>query len=833
MDTSESLTREIEHPDSQDAVERLINLLLDIKNDNSPSKQSVEIEVEEPGNLDGMNRLKNLLLGTDNLENAPQRIPAENSIVTERNIDIKIDNSPVNQSFEMGVKQSPEPVVNHEEDEENQKVIKKLNDLLFGIEDEQHNDIPTLENKQEEIFIVPEIKKPDIETFAEEISIVPEEIENEVSINPEIETAELTYLVAFNHEEKTIRSEEESQGKLKQLQEILINGSNVSDMQIIVAYLEEKIKNLEQVIYEPKELIQLLLPLIADLLSLKVARSKQEIIEAIAPVIDQMIAAKTLEDKPSMNAALAPILPGAILQHVKDSPGEFAKVIAPEMGAAIKQQILLERDAMVDALYPVIGNTISKYMAEAIRDINQKVENAFSMEGIKRKIRAKTQGVSEAELIFQESMPFIVQAMFLIHKGSGLLIAEFQPDENGLESEMVAGMLTAIRSFVNDCIMQSGDVSELDQIDYGNSKIILEVAGYCYLAVVTQGQPPRKFMDKMRYNVGAIVLRYENKIKDFDGDQSTVPEGVNLLLKELYEWQREIKNKDKNKKNPTTLFLLLGGFLGLIFVFWGWNQYQEGIKREIEKKTVLALTSSPELTIYNLTVKMEKDKLQINGKVPSQYLRSQAEKIVKKIAPNQKLDNKIIAVELPADPTVTNAEVKRITAIFNRMDGVNIKSNYKDGQVTIQGKLLSEKDGAKITEAFAKIPGVNTVTNMIEVRGLRLPIRIYFDLGSSKIKPADIKTKIMEVKKFMQRHPQQHLRIIGRSDQTGNDAKKIKLAMERAKSVQAILISQGVDAKKIQVTWTNKLSTGIDSNQPLWLSRSVEFQVINPVFTRK
>jgi hypothetical protein len=109
------------------------------------------------------------------------------------------------------------------------------------------------------------------------------------------------------------------------------------------------------------------------------------------------------------------------------------------------------------------------------------------------------QGVSEAELIFKEAMPFTVQAIFLIHKGSGLVISEVQPsDRQRLESEMVAGMLTAIRSFVNDCIAQSGEVSEIDQIEYGNSQITLEVAGYCYLAVVTQGQPPSHSFKKMR-----------------------------------------------------------------------------------------------------------------------------------------------------------------------------------------------------------------------------------------------------------------------------------------------------------------------------------------------
>jgi hypothetical protein len=48
------------------------------------------------------------------------------------------------------------------------------------------------------------------------------------------------------------------------------------------------------------------------------------------------------------------------------------------MGTAIKEQISLDRDAMVDALYPVIGSTISKYMAEAIKAINEKVENTLA-----------------------------------------------------------------------------------------------------------------------------------------------------------------------------------------------------------------------------------------------------------------------------------------------------------------------------------------------------------------------------------------------------------------------------------------------------------------------
>ncbi|MDT9190586.1 MAG: hypothetical protein P5681_22700 [Limnospira sp. PMC 894.15] len=204
--------------------------------------------------------------------------------------------------------------------------------------------------------------------------------------------------------------------------------------------------------------------------------------------------------------ALAQEIAIALREQRKLDQNAIANALAPEMGKAIKEQIRLESDAMVDALYPVIGNTISKYLAEAVQNINDKVANAFSVEGVARKIKAKVKGVSEAELILQESIPFAVQAIFLIHKNSGLVISEVQASGSySLESEMVAGMLTAIRSFVNDCIVQINNYSELNEIEYGNYKIILEVAGYCYFAVVTKGEPSPEFITKMRQTMGIIV----------------------------------------------------------------------------------------------------------------------------------------------------------------------------------------------------------------------------------------------------------------------------------------------------------------------------------------
>lgn len=515
---------------------------------------------------------------------------------------------------------------------------------------------------------------------------------------------------------------------LERLQNILID-PELARCRYLIVELEQKLVNLEAQIYQPEELIELLLPVISELLKRKVAESKESVAEVFAPIIDEVIHNRTQQDKVAMGSALAPVVPVAISQQISNSPEEIATALAPEMAAAIKQQIILEQDAMVDALYPVIGSTIFKYMAQAIRSINEKVENTLSPQGIIRKIRAKVQGVSEAELILKEAMPFTVRAIFLIHKGSGLVISEVQSGSQRLESEMVAGMLTAIRSFVNDCIAQSGDVSEVDGIEYGNSKILLEVAGYCYLAAVIAGEPPQWFIRKMQQAL-SIIVQIGKPIELFEGDPATIPEQVNSLLEGL----KNISSKDK--ATPPIPLIVSSALLSLILLPWGIYQYRNAIDSRIEVDTALALASAPQLAVYRLTVDVDRGTLKLSGQVPNHYIRRKAEQIAKNAAPTLKLDNKIVAVEVPPDPVLAAAEVKRVTSILNQIDGISIAARYAEGLVTVQGTARSLADAKKITQAFQHIPGVQFVTNTVQLEQRAIPTRLNFDTGSAKLKPA-------------------------------------------------------------------------------------------------
>ena len=607
----------------------------------------------------------------------------------------------------------------------------------------------------------------------------------------------------------------------------LLLTQEVMDSREVIAEFKKKLESLEHQIYDPTELINLLLPLIAEILSRKVVEAREDIAQAIAPVVDDMIQHRAQQDIQALSSALAPVLPEAVTKQVSNSPGDFARALGPEMGTAIKEQISVERDAMVDALYPVIGSTVSKYFAEAIRTINEKVEKAFSLEGISRKIRAKLQGISEAEIILREAIPFTIQAIFLIHKGSGLVISEVQPlDIQRLESEMVAGMLTAIRSFVNDCIAQSGDISEIDQIEYGNSKIILEVAGYCYIAAVTQGQSPNSFTQKLRGALSNIVQRHGKAIELFDGDPSNVPEQVHQSLEGLTKLSAK-PSATRGPLTPVGLLLVSAAVLSAIVLPLGIYRHISKIDSRIEEETNLALASDPQLGVYRLGVEANQGTLKLSGKLPNQYLRSKAEQIAKKVAPKLKINNAIIPVEVPPDPVVAKAEVERVTNILNQVEGAVLTADYQDGKVTVKGTVLQEADAKQVTQAFQQIPGVNSVTNTVQLQPLAIASRIYFDQGSSELKSEEV-SKIAQLRTFLDQYPNKHLRLLGHTDPKGTVTENQPLALERATKVKNVLVAQGVDAKRLQVEGTIEPPIGVKAEQVPLLSRCVEFQMITP-----
>jgi outer membrane protein OmpA-like peptidoglycan-associated protein len=646
--------------------------------------------------------------------------------------------------------------------------------------------------------------------------------------------------------------------KIEGLESLLQNASRrlsamddeKSNIPMEIGKVSDRIAQLENQINQPAALVQLLLPVIAELLSLKADQAREEMCQAITPIIAEVIVERSQLDQVAMSHAIATLLPNAISEQIRNSPEQIAKALgpevgaaireqirldrdeivgalAPEMGAAIKQQIVLERDSMVDALYPVIGSTISKYFAEAIRDINQKVEQTFSVEGLLRKARAKMQGVSEAELIFKESVPFEIQAIFLIHNLSGLVMIDIQKSDldslaDPIDSDMLAGMLTAIRSFASECMSRSENTTELDAINYSGSKILLEVAGYCYLAVIIRGEPDAALVTKIRDLFGRLVQLYGDRFKEFDGDPSIIPIEAELELKTLMEFER-VKTL---KQSPKTLLFIGVALLALVLVPIGIFQYRSHRDRQLEAKVLEGFASTPELAVYRLNVAADGDRLKLTGKLPNQHLRDRALQVAiasttSEIA-NGKINNNIYTVNIPSDPELVAIEVQRLTKALNYTQGVNIQSQFKDGQVTITGQIEQPSMMPKITQAFTKIAGISIVSNGVTILTPKLSTRIYFPLWVTTLDPNDTE-KLIEVQAFLDLYPDYNIKIFVKNDNIGDRTINYQLGMKRVQTVRDALLQRGVNAKRLHISGIIDISIQKPTDQML---RWVEFQPI-------
>ena len=208
-----------------------------------------------------------------------------------------------------------------------------------------------------------------------------------------------------------------------------------------------------------------------------------------------------------------------IEQKLNDFILEIPKTLGPSITEALKTEIKNSQDAVVEALFPIIGKMIKKYVQQEMQilseQINAKMNSAFTFEGLKRKFKSKKTGVSEGDLILQElSQPTIDQIM-VIEKGSGIIISEYSKTQS-IDEDMVSGMLTAIKSFAEDAFEK--DNQELQYIEYDSFHIHLQNFSAYYIAVIISGPYNVVFKSKLEDKLLDFAQNYINKedIKDTD-----------------------------------------------------------------------------------------------------------------------------------------------------------------------------------------------------------------------------------------------------------------------------------------------------------------------------
>jgi hypothetical protein len=222
-----------------------------------------------------------------------------------------------------------------------------------------------------------------------------------------------------------------------------------------------------------------------------------------------------------------PVLVDLVRDRVQQENEDFADAVSPVIGPAIRHQIREAREDIIDALYPVIGQIITRSIAEAIRELARNIDHRMRR-GLDFKSRwaavsARFRGVSQSELILRESFDFNVNHVFLIQRYSGLLMEHLSPsDWSSSEFGAISGMLTAIRDFVSDSFGQGQ--GDLEEISYGNNRILLASGHQAFTAVVIDGVEPPGYAALMDRVTAQINLAHENFFRNFDGNMDSVPD---------------------------------------------------------------------------------------------------------------------------------------------------------------------------------------------------------------------------------------------------------------------------------------------------------------------
>ncbi|WP_062053737.1 hypothetical protein [Aquimarina longa] len=195
---------------------------------------------------------------------------------------------------------------------------------------------------------------------------------------------------------------------------------------------------------------------------------------------------KIVHQKKELSYKVDPIIDEKLEEFVQEIP----KTLGPTITEALREEIKNSQDAVVEALFPIIGKMIKKYIAHEMKllseNISNKTKKAFSFRNWFRKTKAKVQGISDGDIALSDyAKPRLIQ-MFVIEKNSGILLADYSPlSDNTVDKEMVAGMLTAIKSFVEDAF-QGGD-QNLELIEYELYTIHIQNFYSYYVAAVVSG----------------------------------------------------------------------------------------------------------------------------------------------------------------------------------------------------------------------------------------------------------------------------------------------------------------------------------------------------------
>jgi len=268
--------------------------------------------------------------------------------------------------------------------------------------------------------------------------------------------------------------------------------------------------------------------------------------------------------------------------------------------SAIERSVRTNKTRLAAALFPIMGPAIRSYVTELFRsmaeDLNRTLQNATSVERIRWRFQARIAGVPFSEYVALRTANFRVEELYLMEKGTGLLIQHLtaDPDHEVLKDpDLMSGMLTAIRSFTRDVFAEDNDGDgepdddeELNRFTFGGRQVLIEGAPTMILAAVIRGNPPPMVRDKMNAVLEALHQRIgAQPAAESDAGGSGLAEREELLSGAMLEAHAPVDDATGGGMWRAWLFL---GIVGACLAAWlgyriwdgaRWSAFAEDLRK--------------------------------------------------------------------------------------------------------------------------------------------------------------------------------------------------------------------------------------------------------------
>ena len=596
----------------------------------------------------------------------------------------------------------------------------------------------------------------------------------------------------------------------------------------------------------------------------------------LSPYREQLDKLQGRLDTPELYARdVSRVLPEAIARR-STQDGRLEIALEPITARAIRSSIKKDRQVLVDALFPLMGPAIRKAIAAAfqsmIQSFNQVLDHSFSIQGLKWRLEALRTRKPFAEIVLLHTLVYQVEQVFLIHRDSGLVLQHVVAGSvEARDPDLVSGMLTAIKDFVQDSFGAQKEEA-LETMRVGERNVWIEHGQHAILAAVIRGNPPIDFQQLLLDAVDEIHFKESPNLASFNGDAAPF-ESVRYILDSCLQAQFKKEKRKSSYLLPILAVVIIGAAgLGIFHLYRAhsrWSGYVAGLRDKPGIVVTGVTKQSGKYHVFGLRDPLAADPLKllkISGLDPADvvfhwetyfsfhppFARQRIKSIFNPL-PTVTLEYK--EGVLHASGTASRQwleETGRLVAALPwitafRADNVldfELKLSPPDSvSLELEGRTLHARGSAShqwiatTRQAVTRLPGIDRYIDQelidldlqrLEKLDAALRERVFFfkpDRPEMTAGQQDaVADLVQDIREFyghaeaLGRH--YIISIIGHSDATGSNNQNLRISRERAEIFRHMLVARNLAKEKFIVI-------GVGSSQPVREETSDSDRVYN------